>query len=160
MTNMLYGEKLKQELKKILKREQDDLARMQDDLDNFRMEWSDCFRSYNVSQASVKCTLAQLRIMDTDGTQEFTAVKDKKTGEILNSRHVNTPYGWKYVIDIPGRKSVFVNNFSPRCLNKHGLEKTTVRRPVWVKLSGDNLGNSWETYYEAKFNRVTGELLE
>lgn len=155
----LYGEALTKVLKETLIHEQELLKRMQDDLDNSQIEWSECFRSYNATKAAIARTQAQLRIMDTDGTQSFTAVRDKKTGKVLKSRHVETPFGWKYVIDRPGQKSVFVTNFSPRCLNKHGLEKTSVKKPVWVRLSGDAMGHAWEEYYEAKFNRVTGELI-
>lgn len=76
---------------------------------------------------------------------------------ILKHKSVTTPFGDKFVIEMSNGKSVFVSNLTPRCLSKHGLQVTTIRRPVWVKLDANEFGAVWTHRYPSDINYVTGE---
>lgn len=71
----LYGKELEVQLKSKLARNQAELARMQDDIDQGRVESRDYFFSQAVSAAEVSSTLEMLNILKTDGMGEFEAVE-------------------------------------------------------------------------------------
>lgn len=156
----VFGKELVKEIEAALDRSNEVNNRLQENLDNFEVDLTDCFLSKNVAEASVSLHLKQLKILEGTGTGKFVRLQDKDTKKTYKINHVETPWGYKYVIEgftKEDGRPVFISNTSPRTLKKYNLEEIFVDRPVWLKLGGDSFGHAFPYEYEAQWNRVTGE---
>ena len=154
---MKYGEELKAEVLKTKARMQEALDRRDERIANWETDEDDCFLSIRVEQNAISECNMQLKILDTDGTEEFEAVFDENGSEV-RVRNVNTKYGWKVV-----GNGVWANS-RKALLKKTGWTTRKIRVPVWTKFvpSGSGMMGVYGGSYEVvrwHTNMVTGEYV-
>ncbi len=161
----LYGEELRKSILATRQRMVDSIESRAERIANWETDEDDCFLSQRVEERAILECDMQLRILDTDGCEDYEAVFDEQ-GRECRVRYVSTKYGGAYVTDIlvDGKvKPIFASSMKA-LLKKTGYHKKIIRVPVWTKfctpykgLYGAYCGSyevvRWHT------NMVTGEYV-
>lgn len=156
------------ELEATIQRNKDAMADRAERIRLGYTDMDDCFVSQRIEEKSIEMAQMQIELLKSGGTHEFITYFDENGNELTHS-FIADKYrygGSVLVIKFPdGRKPVFQSlgvKDLEKCLAKKGIRKGKSSRPAWVKFFAGGTGMygaymARPGYYEAAFNRVTGE---
>ena len=155
----VYGEELRQD---ILKRKQtlmDAIARREERIARWETDEDDCFLSQRVEEQGILECNMQLKILDTDGTEEWDVIVDENGDEVRTHWFMN-----KWGKDTIVGNGVFASS-EAALLKKTGWKKVTIRVPVWTQFragAGGGMCGVYNGSYSVvrwHTNMVTGEYV-
>lgn len=154
----VFGKELAEQIRRNIeniRRCQDDRARR---IANWETDEDDCFMSMRAEEQSLSNYDKQLRILETDGTEEFRVIVDQN-GNVVRTHWFQNRWG-NYTIVGNG---VFASS-EKALLKKTGWKAEYRRYPVWTKFvaNGTGLCGAYSGSYQTcrwHTNMVTGEYV-
>lgn len=154
----LYGKELAESIRRSIQRIHETQERRNERIANWETDEDDCFMSIRVEEHALSEYYKQLRILETDGMDDFEVVVDQ-FGHVVRTHWFTNKWGKPTIVG----NGVFASS-KEALLKKTGWHLETRRYPIWTRFESNGGGlygvytGSYQ-YCRWHTNMVTGEYV-